>query len=567
EYDRALLYLLALVLFGAGGRSVLRLRWMVWGLALAIVAIAVAALGARLVPDLVPTTENVHPDRLAFPLTYWNSLGVLMAIGLVLCGHLACSERDPGAVRVLGAASIPLLATTLYFTYSRGGTWTALVGVGLYAVLARPRGLVAGALATAPTTLIALMKVNPPGIVIKAPGTPAADQLGQEMALVIVLCAVAAGVIRLALLPLDRWTSSLAIPRLPRPAVAAAVVVGVLLAAGGAVAADAPTKAGDTVDRFFDEDTKPGGASGGRLLSASGNGRVDHWRVALNGFHTDELKGEGAGTYEIRWLLDRKGSLVVQDAHSLYLETLSELGIVGLLLLATALLALLGGVAWRVRGPDRALHAAVLAAMVVWIVHAGLDWDWEVPAVTLWLFALAGAAVAREPRRRDGGEPPRRGRTAVGIAGRVGAVGGCVLLALAPAQMALAQGELLEGRQAVQDGDCRAAVAHAAEALEHVDSLVGPRQLLTWCAVRSGDPRDGVAPMRAAIAKDPGNWEAQYDLAVALAAAGEDPRAPALAAIRGNRLDSLARVAGRLYAARTKAGRERLGRAAPLLLP
>jgi hypothetical protein len=76
----------------------------------------------------------------------------------------------------------------------------------------------------------------------------------------------------------------------------------------------------------------------------------------------------------------------VRDAHSLYLETLAELGIVGFL----AVLALFGGVAACVRD-----QAAIGAGLAAWAVHAGVDWDWEMPALTLVAVLLAGAAIAR----------------------------------------------------------------------------------------------------------------------------------------------------------------------------
>ena len=62
----------------------------------------------------------------------------------------------------------------------------------------------------------------------------------------------------------------------------------------------------------------------------------------------------------------------VRDAHSLYLETAAELGLVGL----AALLALFGGVVVAAR---RARTPAAAAALAAWAVHAGVDWDWELP--------------------------------------------------------------------------------------------------------------------------------------------------------------------------------------------
>ena len=75
-----------------------------------------------------------------------------------------------------------------------------------------------------------------------------------------------------------------------------------------------------------------------RLRSFSGNGRDQLWSVAWGEFTERPVIGAGAGTYERAWLLERPADLPVRDAHSLYLETLSELGLVGLV----ALLAMLG---------------------------------------------------------------------------------------------------------------------------------------------------------------------------------------------------------------------------------
>ena len=103
----------------------------------------------------------------------------------------------------------------------------------------------------------------------------------------------------------------------------------------------------------------------------------------------------GRGTYQLRWAKNRPYRFTVIDAHSLYIEVLGEFGLVGFLLIGGALIAVFVGLARRVRGEDRHLYAAVLALGAVWAVHAGIDWDWEMPAVTLWLFALAGLGLSK----------------------------------------------------------------------------------------------------------------------------------------------------------------------------
>ncbi len=51
---------------------------------------------------------------------------------------------------------------------------------------------------------------------------------------------------------------------------------------------------------------------------------------ALDDYRAHAALGSGAGTFERWWLADRDVALKVRDAHSLYLETLAELGPFGL---------------------------------------------------------------------------------------------------------------------------------------------------------------------------------------------------------------------------------------------
>jgi O-antigen ligase len=132
--------------------------------------------------------------------------------------------------------------------------------------------------------------------------------------------------------------------------------------------------------------------------------------VSVAAFKRDPLKGDGAGTYELDWARERETPVEARDGHSLYIETLGELGLVGFAVLGICLLVILGGFAARARGRDRALFAALLAAGVTWALASGVDWNWEMPAVTIWFFALGGAALARKRPERGAHEAlPARG--------------------------------------------------------------------------------------------------------------------------------------------------------------
>jgi O-antigen ligase len=95
----------------------------------------------------------------------------------------------------------------------------------------------------------------------------------------------------------------------------------------------------------------------------------------------------------VKWLKQRDRVDKSGDAHSLYLETLAELGVVGFLFL----MAFLCGTAAAVLRLHRVAPGpatALAGGLAVWAVHAGLDWDWEMPAVTLPALLLGAAAVA-----------------------------------------------------------------------------------------------------------------------------------------------------------------------------
>jgi O-antigen ligase len=136
-----------------------------------------------------------------------------------------------------------------------------------------------------------------------------------------------------------------------------------------------------------------------RLYSAKSN-RHAYWRTGIDAFADHPLNGLGAGGFRVEWLKKRTIDESVLDVHSLELEMASDLGLVGLL----AFLLFAGGVAWAGRLAMRrrpALAAGSVAALSAWFLHASIDWDWQLPAVTLPAVVMAGLLIAAaEP------EPP-----------------------------------------------------------------------------------------------------------------------------------------------------------------
>jgi hypothetical protein len=138
--------------------------------------------------------------------------------------------------------------------------------------------------------------------------------------------------------------------------------------------------------------------AGGALVARAGSTqpRASYWHVAWHDeYRSHPVLGTGAGTFAIYW--GRSGEelahAVALDAHSLYLETLAELGPIGVALLAVTLLTPLAAAVRRRTSP---YVPAAAGAYIAFLVHAGLDWDWEMPAVVVAALACAAALLVAD---------------------------------------------------------------------------------------------------------------------------------------------------------------------------
>ena len=356
-------------------------------LAAGAVVVVGYGLAGRLVPGLVELSQTASAGgRLDQPLTYWNAMGALAAIGLVLALRLAGEPARPVALRAGAAAGAVPLLVGLVLTFSRGALVAAGVGV-IVAVLLAPTlaQLRAAACALVPGAIAAVLATRSDAVRALDGDMATREREGLlVLAALVVLAALAATLQTVAARRAQRaW------PALPARRLAVATTVVALVAVP--VAVGLAGSGGGQAAGF--------GASASRLGSASSN-RADYWRVAWDAAGEHPLRGLGPGGFGPAWLRARPYPEPVKDAHSLPLETLAELGLLGLALL----LALVGGVATAARDAlraDAARAAGPAAALATWLVHACVDWDWEMPALTLVAVACAGlllsGAAARAP--------------------------------------------------------------------------------------------------------------------------------------------------------------------------
>ena len=387
DAQRAILYLGALIAAAAfltPGRSA---RALEPALAAGALLIACYGLSERLLPSLVELDRSESAAaRLEQPLTYWNAMGVVAAIGLVLAARLVGDRSRPLWMRcTAAAASAPLGAGGLPDLLARGarGTDGGARPAGAAAAAARP--------ADRDRPHARLAPCSRPCSSGSSPGS------GDWRTAAAAACR---GSWRSCCSRARRRGQSLIARRLaaaePAPAqdvvaprrtvlglaVVAVVVIGIAVAATNEARPDLRRPAT--------------GATPSRLVSVDSN-RYQYWRVALDVFGEHPLVGAGAGAFRVEWLKRRTVDESVVDAHSLVIETAAELGLVGL----AALALLLGGSAVAARRAYRAapeLAAGPTAVIAVWMTHSLLDWDWEMPAVTLIALACAGALVAAADR-------------------------------------------------------------------------------------------------------------------------------------------------------------------------
>jgi len=461
EVERIVVYVSAagcalMLLPRAGERSLLVGVWA------AVTLLAGYGLAIWLFPQYLGFESAADRYRLSAPVGYWNAFGILAAVGTILALGLA-TRSQVLVVRACAGASTVVLVTTLFFTFSRGG-WLALAG-GLtvaFAIDRRRLQLATTTFVLAPWATAAVFAASRSSALTSANASlTAVTRDGHGLAVILIGLIALAGV---AVVLLDTVEARFSVsPWVSR--VYAVVLLAVVAVAIGSVFVkygSPPALARRAYDAFNSAPIT-GENLNRRLFSLSGNGRGPQWHTAWQDVTAHPWLGSGAGTFAVWWFQHRQVRIAVQDVHNLYLETLAELGPVGLLLLVAALVVPLIA---AVRARSHRFNAFGLGAYVAFLLHAAVDWDWEMPAVTLAALFCGLALLGRVAQERRLARLPGRMRLA-GLA---------IVLPL----MAFVVVTLL-GNRALSDSSTdadaasyRAAKASAREAMGYLPWSAGP---------------------------------------------------------------------------------------------
>jgi hypothetical protein len=435
--------------------------------------------------------DHFYSGRLSFPISYPNAQAAVFLIGFWPAVVLASHRRSPLVARAAALAAASAIASGWLTAQSKGGIVAIVVSAALVFGLSPLRlRLLPAALLAAGLTAVAYQPLTAPF------RTETVHDVKRAGAAILVLAAAGA-VVGFVYALADRRLE------LGRRRVRLAGIATLALFLAGSAALVALFFVHTYHQGWFGDQWRafkhaPQSSDASSHLLQLGSYRYDIWRVALHEVGHHPVAGIGSRGFGPAYLQLRHSPDTPARAHSVELDALTELGVVGFVLLACALALPLAAVAGRMRARDPAGTAA-FAGCVYWLVHASGDWIWTVPACGLPFFLLLGAGGSGGERR----ELVRRPALLAAAATLV-----VTLVAFAPPWLSAR----LTGRGQL-------AWARRLDPLS-VDPYIAE-------AARAGSARASAAVLEKAVRKEPRVVDLRYDLALAYLRAQEPGRARA----------------------------------------
>ncbi len=395
--NRTLLYLLVLsvvALWPTQPESV----WVI----IAGFVVAVGVLGVVSVVKLVDATDVGQftiTGRLSAPLGYPNANAAFFMLALWLAIGLASRPWLHWVVRGTSCGLAVILAGMSILAASRGSVFTLPAVVLTYLIIVPGRLRSLAMMAIIGTGVAPL--VRPALAVYRSPTADIPGAARHALVLILVIGAVVASIGMIVAAVDDRT-------RLRPTLVRATGITAVFLAVATLAAAAVLTHPWSRLDTAWHQFRYAGEPAGTTHYGGLGSNRYDFWRVALREFRDHPVAGIGTDNFLVPYLRDRRSQEEPLYPHSLWVNLLSQGGLVAAALFA----GFVGLASWavrRIRRPrERELAGVAFVGFSVWLWHGLVDWLWEMPALGVVAMGLLGVALSLT--RRTKSEPPRRQR-------------------------------------------------------------------------------------------------------------------------------------------------------------
>ncbi|MCW2990129.1 MAG: O-antigen polymerase, partial [Solirubrobacterales bacterium] len=370
--------------------------WLTAGLAAGLALLA-AYVGIRMMGS---DGGNLFLNgRLNEPLGYINAEATAFLMGFWL--WFAMIEHRPGLRSGIALGMATIMAGLVLMSQSRGAALALAASLLVVALL--PGGRVRRLYAVLAVAAGVVVASGPILHLYREPNGPPVDF--QTAGLALLAAAIAVGALWWAAeRGIAAWnTSEQRALTVQSTGKGILIALAVVVAAVGLVSAGRVKSFTSTQWKAFTTLAEPAGTTDGSQtihLVSGGGTRYDYWRIAWHSFEDKPLGGEGAGNYDRPYFRARATTEDVRQPHSMELQALSELGIVGggliLLLIVCLGLGLARARRWMaVSATDRALAVAGAGAVSAWLIHTSVDWIHLIPGVTA--IALGMAAVLVRP--------------------------------------------------------------------------------------------------------------------------------------------------------------------------
>lgn len=405
EFVRAMLYLSS---FGLFYLYLARREWLGWlGHLFVVIALvtAIDALLGKTLPEIVTHPDVFGANRLNYPITYWNTMAVFMGMAFLI-GLRVLADKGTGLLtRCLYAPTLFIFLVVIFYTVSRAGIvlLAAAIGVNLLFTRFRLRSVMQASVAFFWMLVVVAVSYKwLPAMIESKPAEDLRNSQGAQLGLVlVVLFVLVAGAQWLLRLLENRVNVSAELGR--RIGIALAVTACVVFVAGFITFTSTGDRGGpiqwtaDRVEAFSSTTRAESAERVEERLFSSQSERYQEYKASWNTFTEHPLLGTGAGTWSSSWLKWRPYDITAMDGHSWFFENLAELGIVGaglmVAFIAVFLMISIRDLRFMAAGRDREIYGAFFAACLLLLVHAMIDWDWEMPVIFMAFFMFAGALL------------------------------------------------------------------------------------------------------------------------------------------------------------------------------